>query len=292
MHGYRLTGRGKFILTFLIMLMCLAGIFNLQNTVIASDTLEYVDENSNHEQTISAVNTTELSKPKEKYDKETVNLNKTELIEKEVFLSIKVEDIKSYDKSKIAFLTFDDGPSKNVTPEILKVLDDYDIKATFFLLGSMCEKNGIILKSIADKGHSIGIHSYSHNLNELLANEESFISEINLTESTLKKQLGDEFKTRLFRFPGGSFEDYKMQYMDVLHELGYVSVDWNSLTGDTEYVNPTPDVLMNNLKITTKNKNNIVLLMHDSEAKGVTAKVLPDVIDYLISEGFEFAILK
>lgn len=292
MHGYRLTGRGKFILTFLIMLMCLAGIFNLQNTVIASDTLEYVDENSNHEQTISAVNTTELSKPKEKYDKETVNLNKTELIEKEEFLSIKVEDIKSYDKSKIAFLTFDDGPSKNVTPEILKVLDDYDIKATFFLLGSMCEKNGIILKSIADKGHSIGIHSYSHNLNELLANEESFISEINLTESTLKKQLGDEFKTRLFRFPGGSFEDYKMQYMDVLHELGYVSVDWNSLTGDTEYVNPTPDVLMNNLKITTKNKNNIVLLMHDSEAKGVTAKVLPDVIDYLISEGFEFAILK
>lgn len=292
MHGYRLTGRGKFILTFLIMLMCLAGIFNLQNTVIASDTLEYVDENSNHEQTISAVNTTELSKPKEKYDKETVNLNKTELIEKEVFLSIKVEDIKSYDKSKIAFLTFDDGPSKNVTPEILKVLDDYDIKATFFLLGSMCEKNGIILKSIADKGHSIGIHSYSHNLNELLANEESFISEINLTESTLKKQLGDEFKTRLFRFPGGSFEDYKMQYMDVLHELGYVSVDWNSLTGDTEYVNPTPDVLMNNLKITTKNKNNIVLLMHDSEAKGVTAEVLPDVIDYLISEGFEFAILK
>lgn len=292
MHGYRLTGRGKFALTFLIMLMCLAGIFNLQNTVIASDTLEYVDENSNHEQTISAVNTTELSKPKEKYDKETVNLNKTELIEKEEFLSIKVEDIKSYDKSKIAFLTFDDGPSKNVTPEILKVLDDYDIKATFFLLGSMCEKNGIILKSIADKGHSIGIHSYSHNLNELLANEESFISEINLTESTLKKQLGDEFKTRLFRFPGGSFEDYKMQYMDVLHELGYVSVDWNSLTGDTEYVNPTPDVLMNNLKITTKNKNNIVLLMHDSEAKGVTAKVLPDVIDYLISEGFEFAILK
>lgn len=292
MHGYRLTGRGKFILTFLIMLMCLAGIFNLQNTVIASDTLEYVDENSNHEQTISAVNTTELSKPKEKYDKETVNLNKTELIEKEEFLSIKVEDIKSYDKSKIAFLTFDDGPSKNVTPEILKVLDDYDIKATFFLLGSMCEKNGIILKSIADKGHSIGIHSYSHNLNELLANEESFISEINLTESTLKKQLGDEFKTRLFRFPGGSFEDYKMQYMDVLHELGYVSVDWNSLTGDTEYVNPTPDVLMNNLKITTKNKNNIVLLMHDSEAKGVTAKILPDVIDYLISEGFEFAILK
>ena len=85
MHGYRLTGRGKFILTFLIMLMCLAGIFNLQNTVIASDTLEYVDENSNHEQTISAVNTTELSKPKEKYDKETVNLNKTELIEKEEF---------------------------------------------------------------------------------------------------------------------------------------------------------------------------------------------------------------
>ncbi|MGD9567748.1 MAG: polysaccharide deacetylase family protein [Sedimentibacter sp.] len=293
MHGYRLTSRGKFALTFLIMLVCLAVSINLMDIAKASDKSEYIKQVDTIylDKAISAVYELDIRKTAMVYN-ERLKLDDEALKEDKEFLSINVEDIKSYDKSKIAFLTFDDGPSKSVTPEILDVLDNYGIKATFFVLGNMCEKNGIVLKALIEKGHSIGIHSYSHRLQEMLISKESFLNEIVMTEKALKEHLGEDFKTRLFRFPGGSFEDYKMQYMDVLNEHGYISIDWNALTGDTEYLNPTPDILLNRLKETTINKDKIIVLMHDSDTRHVTAEVLPDVIEYLISEGYEFAILK
>lgn len=290
MHTYRLTRRGKFILTIFVMLISLAGTLSLKAIGVPSNKFEYSVNDSEQLWTKSGFYELDLRKIAIEYGNEMMKLNEESV--KEEFKSIDVEDIKTYDGSKLAFLTFDDGPSKNVTPEVLNILDSYNIKATFFVLGNMCEKNGIVLQRIAEEGHSIGIHSYSHRLNELLANEDSFINELCMTENALKDYLGIDFKTRLFRFPGGSFENYKKQYMDVLNEHGYISVDWNALTGDTEHVNPTPDMLLNRLKATIINKNHIVVLMHDSETKHVTVEVLPDVIEYLKSEGYEFAILK
>lgn len=293
MHGYRLTRRGKFVLTILVMFLTLAGTMSLRDIAIASDTSEYaVQDSSYFNESISENYKLELRKTVLNSYIEMNNLKQEDLDKKEEVLKVSVEDIRTYDKSKVAFLTFDDGPSKNITSQILNILDNYNIKATFFVLGNMCEKNGNILKEISDKGHSIGIHSYSHVSKELLKDEESFTNEIKITESILAKHLGDGFKTRLFRFPGGSFESNKKQYMGVLNELGFISVDWNALTGDTEYINPTPEILLERLKATTVNKNNIVVLMHDNENKHVTAEVLPDVIEYLKSEGYEFAVLK
>lgn len=285
MHGYRLTRRGKFVLAMLVMIVSLAGTFGLQRFAIASDKSEYVIQNSvslskSHSQIIKLHLTEKMEKQKE----DALNA-------KDEFLTINVEDIRSYDKSKVAFLTFDDGPS-SITPVILDILDNYDLKATFFVLGNMCEKNSAILDELYNDGHSIGIHSYSHDFHKLYKDEQSFTNEVKSTEDILKKVLGNEFSTRLFRFPGGSFENYKNKYMNSLNELGYVSVDWNAVTGDTEFINPTPEKLLNRLKETTYNKNNVVVLMHDSETKQVTAEVLPDVIEYLQSEGYEFAILK
>lgn len=88
--------------------------------------------------------------------------------------------------NKIAYLSFDDGPSKTVTPQILKTLDKYGIKATFFVLGSMAEKNPSILKSIYSKGHSIGHHSYSHNYKYIYSSYNNFLGEINRTEKIFK----------------------------------------------------------------------------------------------------------
>lgn len=292
MYNYRLTRRGKFVLTFFVMLVFLVGTISLKNNVIASDRSEYSVQNSSYDRSIAGYYELDLRKSAIKYNEEMFKLEQEDLNKNEEFLKVSVEEIRSYDKAKLAFLTFDDGPSKNVTPEILKVLDNYNIKATFFVLGNMCEKNNASLKKIDEDGHSIGIHSYSHKLSELLKSKESFINEIDMTEKVLKKHLGESFSTRLFRFPGGSFEKNKKQYMDDLHERGFVSVDWNALTGDTEYLNPTPEILLERLKATTINKKNIVVLMHDSENKQVTAKVLPDVIEYLKSEGYEFAVLK
>lgn len=292
MHGYRLTRRGKLFVTFLVMLVFLAGTLGLRNIAIASDKSEYTFNHSSHfKEAASEYYELDLRMTAAKYNDEMIKL-KQEALKKDEFLSVKVEDIKSYDDAKLAFLTFDDGPSKTVTSEVLDVLEHYEIKATFFVLGNMCEKNGNVLKEINDRGHKIGIHSYSHKLNELLKSEESFVNEIELTENILKKYLGEEFKTRLFRFPGGSFEKRKTQYMDVLNKHDYASVDWNALTGDTEYLNPTPEMLLERLKATTLNKKNIVVLMHDSETKKVSAQALPDVIEFLKSEGYEFAILE
>jgi peptidoglycan/xylan/chitin deacetylase (PgdA/CDA1 family) len=292
MHGYRLTKRGKLVLAFLNLLMCLAVIVCLKGIAIANDSRGQQTYSIYSDNPVSESHIPDIEKTSVVDKNEIIKLDNSVVKENKEFLSIKVEDIKSYEKGKLAFLTFDDGPSKNITPQILTILDNYGIKATFFVLGYMCEKNGAILADLTEKGHSIGIHSYSHELDKLLENEESFINEILMTENIIKKYLGEDFNTRLFRFPGGSFEDYKRVYLDVLNEKGYITVDWNALTGDTEYLNPTPEILLNRLKETIVNKDTIIVLMHDSDAKDATAEALPDVIEYLISEGYEFALLK
>ncbi|WP_312700289.1 polysaccharide deacetylase family protein [Sedimentibacter sp.] len=300
MHSYKLTRRGKIVLTmFVMMLSFVFGSLFIKDIAIASDGSEIVLQNpvylsniNGDEESISFSN--ELKRLKDSSVAEVLTVDTvddTEIEEEDNILSINVEDISSYE-GKVAFLTFDDGPSHNVTPLILETLEKYNICATFFVLGNMCEKNGYMLKELTDKGHSIGVHSYTHELNKLLKSRDSFINEIKMTEDAIKKNLGDDFSTRLFRFPGGSFEAYKRQYMDDLNDLGYVSVDWNALTGDSEYVNPQPERLMERLKATVINKDRIIVLMHDSDTKAVSAEILPDVIEHLIDQGYEFAVLK
>jgi peptidoglycan/xylan/chitin deacetylase (PgdA/CDA1 family) len=318
MHGYRLTKRGKLVLASLNLLICLSVIVSLRGIAVANDNFAASNDDINKstnsiylDKPVSEAHKFDIGKATRVYNNEIIELNDNSIIENNdkvlneddgsnvldenennEFLSINVEDIRSYEKGKLAFLTFDDGPSDIITPEILTILDNYGIKATFFVLGNMCERNGSVLLDLVKKGHSIGLHSYSHRLDLLLENEESFINELLMTENAIKKHLGEDFSTRLFRFPGGSFESHKRQYMDALNEHGYITVDWNALTGDTEYLNPTPEILLGRLKETIINKDIIVVLMHDSDTKQATADVLPDVIEYLISEGYEFALLK
>ena len=300
MHSYKLTRRGKIVLTMFVMMLSLVfGSLFIKDIAIASDGSEIVLQNpvylsniNGDKESISFSN--ELKRLKGSSVAEILTadtVDDTEIEEENNILSINVEDISSYE-GKVAFLTFDDGPSHNVTPLILETLEKYNICATFFVLGNMCEKNGYMLKELTDRGHSIGVHSYTHELNKLLKSRDSFINEIKMTEDAIKENLGDDFSTRLFRFPGGSFEAYKRQYMDDLNDLGYVSVDWNALTGDSEYVNPQPERLMERLKATVINKDRIIVLMHDSDTKAVSAEILPDVIEHLIDQGYEFAVLK
>ena len=300
MHSYKLTRRGKIVLTMFVMMLSLVfGSLFIKDIAIASDGSENVLQNpvylsniNGDKESISFSN--ELKRLKGSSVAEILTadtVDDTEIEEENNILSINVEDISSYE-GKVAFLTFDDGPSHNVTPLILETLEKYNICATFFVLGNMCEKNGYMLKELTDRGHSIGVHSYTHELNKLLKSRDSFINEIKMTEDAIKENLGDDFSTRLFRFPGGSFEAYKRQYMDDLNDLGYVSVDWNALTGDSEYVNPQPERLMERLKATVINKDRIIVLMHDSDTKAVSAEILPDVIEHLIDQGYEFAVLK
>lgn len=190
--------------------------------------------------------------------------------------------------SKIAYLTFDDGPSLIVTPAILDILKSYDIKATFFVLGKMAAINPDILKRIHNDGHSIGHHSYSHNYNYIYKNIDNFLEEINKTDNLFKDIIGDEFETKLLRLPGGSFEKYKHKYVKAAEEAGYTNYDWNALNGDAESVQPTKDRLISRLKSTIKDRKEVIILMHDTDTKVTTVDTLPEIIEYLIGKGYIF----
>lgn len=192
---------------------------------------------------------------------------------------------------KICYLTFDDGPTKDVTPQVLDILKKYDVKATFFCLGKMLEANREIAEREANEGHLIANHSYAHEYNELYATSESFMGEIDKTEAIIADIYGTE-PFKLIRFPGGSYNagDHaaeKQIYKEKLKENGYYYIDWNCLNGDAEAALRSVDSLVTKVK-NTATEDNIVVLMHDVSAKTTTPQALGQIIEYLKSKGYIF----
>ena len=207
------------------------------------------------------------------------------------------------DGKKIAYLTFDDGPSIETTPKILETLRNNEIKATFFVLGSNVEKSDTqkeLLKEMVKEGHAIGNHGYCHNYSILypgrVADTTAFINDMEKSENVMKSVLGDDFSTKVIRFPGGHMS-WKTGNLDpVLEQHGYTYIDWNVLNGDAEGNGKTVEQLINRLKETITNLcgyyDVLVVLMHDTDAKPTTAESLQQSIDYLKSLGYEFRTLK
>ncbi|KPU45651.1 peptidoglycan-N-acetylglucosamine deacetylase [Oxobacter pfennigii] len=190
------------------------------------------------------------------------------------------------DGKKTAYLTFDDGPSKNITPKVLDILKKYDIKATFFIIGYLAEENSAILKRAEEEGHAIGNHSYDHNFKDIYKSVENFLQNVKRCDEALRKVLGESYKSRIFRFPGGSYKREK--FMNALEKEGYKYIDWNSLSGDAEGNNIPADILVKRVIKESKNKEDIVVLMHDAGSKKTTVQALPQIIEYLKSQGYEF----
>ena len=197
---------------------------------------------------------------------------------------------KEDSNKKIAYLTFDDGPSAIVTPKVLDVLKAYDIKATFFVLGKNVEENPKIFKRIIEEGHGIANHSYSHNYKQVYNSVESFTEEIKKTNDVIDKIAGKKMDTKAFRFPGGSFEK-KKEYKDAVKNIGMKFYDWNCLNGDAEGHNVSKEALVEKVKKTASNQKELVILMHDTNAKITTVDALSETIEYLRDKGYEFRVL-
>lgn len=198
-------------------------------------------------------------------------------------------------QEKRCYLTFDDGPTTNITPQILDVLRRYNVKATFFQVGSLIDSNRDMARRVYEEGHLIANHSDSHNYEKLYASTESFINEINDCFAKIDEVTNGTQAMKLIRFPGGSYKSSADSYSPVkqeckviLKENGYYYCDWNSLTGDAEGKKKDAQGLLSYLKSTISPGKNIVVLMHDAAAKQTTADALPLVLDYLISEGYTF----
>lgn len=214
------------------------------------------------------------------------------------------EKLNSYDYSnngeKVVFLTFDDGTSKTVTPEILKVLENEGVKATFFITGANLENGGEearqLLKKEFESGHAIANHSYSHDVKKLYPGRsldmEAFKADFEKNDKLLKDILGENFSTRVIRCPGGYMSWKNMEPLDnYLSENNMASVDWNALNEDAQGRKKSADELVQRAIKSSEGKEMVVLLMHDTYKKEETAKALPQIIKYFKDNGYVFKTL-
>ncbi len=206
---------------------------------------------------------------------------------------------------KVAYLTFDDGPSP-VTRHVLDTLKKYGVKATFFVVGKNIPGNEAILKRAVAEGHVIGGHTYSHDYRIIYKDVNAFFKDLEQGNRLIEKATG--VKPSIFRFPGGSTNTISKKYQDPLifsqHESimreikaeakrrGYTFIDWNVDNGDARSNRYTAASAFANVKQQTKNQQQLVILMHDSGPKAATAKSLPAVIEYLKAQGYRFEVLK
>ena len=195
-------------------------------------------------------------------------------------------------KEKIAYLTFDDGPTLKSTPKILDILSEENVKATFFVVGKHVKEHPELVKRAYNEGHYIANHSYSHNNDKLYTNSDSFINEILSTDVEIGKAIGMEnYHSYVFRFPNGymapSYKAKKQEYAKLLSNIDYTYIDWNALNKDSEKKYNNSE-LLNNLKDSSKNKGTLVILMHDTSDVNETHPVLKDSIHYLKEQGYIF----
>lgn len=192
---------------------------------------------------------------------------------------------------KVVYLTFDDGPSANVTPQMLDTLKKYNVKATFFLIGKNTVGNEEVVKRIKSEGHVIGNHSYTHDDKRLYSDFEFFKSDFNECNQTLTNILGENGYSKIYRFPRGEYGHHKKERAFV-EAQGFKVYDWNSLSYDAELPeNKTPQQLLQNIKQTSRSKNNVIVLMHTSAQRQNSEDALPSIIEYFKSEGYTFDVL-
>lgn len=186
------------------------------------------------------------------------------------------------DGRKKVYLTFDDGPSTG-TEEILAILKEYDVKATFFVVGKEDDYSMEMYKKIVGEGHTLGMHSYSHQYSTIYQSVEDFAQDIKQLEVLLKNATGEDI--RLFRFPGGSsnlVSNIGMQeFIKYLNEQGITYFDWNVSSGDATSKSLEPEALVQNVIQDVGIYKNSVVLMHDAADKPNTVKALPMLIEQL-----------
>lgn len=195
-------------------------------------------------------------------------------------------------RDNTVFLTFDDGPSPR-TEEILKILEQEQIKATFFVVGPDSPARRERLQAIAQAGHTIGVHSATHDYKKIYASVEAYLDDFYQVWSMVKEATGTA--PTIFRFPGGSINSYNRGiYQDIIAEMlrrGFVYFDWNVSSGDATSKPLPASTLLQNVLSSSSSLNRPIVLMHDSTPRTTTVQALPDMIASLKAKGYAFASL-
>ncbi len=199
---------------------------------------------------------------------------------------------------EVVYLTFDDGPSKN-TLKILDILQEYGIKATFFVIGNNQSGDSGIYRRILAEGHALGNHTYTHNFHEIYRSPAAFMEDFLRMEQYILKQTG--MKTDIMRFPGGSssamaqeVSTYNIIVEDLISKVenrGYDYFDWNVSTGDGSGDLSSEEIIDNALEGAGRVDGDLVVLFHDSENRHTTVEALPAIIETYKTWGYRFDVL-
>ena len=204
---------------------------------------------------------------------------------------------------RLVYITFDDGPTKNGTGEVLDVLDEFGVKAAFFTLGSSVDLYPSSAKAIADRGHHLGCHSYSHVYKDIYSSSWAMGQEISRWEEAVENAGIDTGDDLLFRFPGGSVNSYMNEYLrlemiSVIEDRGYRIFDWNVLTNDAvlftapegtgnyEFIKETFEETLDTCLAAYGEDEPVIILMHETVRE--TQNQLRWILEYLIDRGYSF----
>lgn len=191
----------------------------------------------------------------------------------------------------VIYLTFDDGPSADITPRILDTLKKYNVKATFFVIGRGPDE---MIKREYNEGHAIGLHSYTHDWKSVYSSADGFWAEMNRVSDRVYNLTG--YRSNIIRFPGGSSNTVSRRYKsgimsylagDVIAK-GYQYFDWNVDSNDAGGTTDPNEEYNNIIRGLSKSRGNIIL-MHD--VKKSTSECLERVIQYGLENGYTFEVL-
>ena len=190
---------------------------------------------------------------------------------------------------KVIYLTFDDGPGAH-TKRLLEVLDKYNVKATFFVCETAYKE---VVKDIAAGGHSLAMHSKSHDYYTIYASEKAFMNDINAIRDMIYEYTG--IKTNLLRFPGGSSNSISRFNPGIMTRLtklvqdnGYYYFDWNVDSNDAGGAKTAEEVYQNVIN-GVKNRKNSVVLQHD--IRGFSVDAVEKIIQWGLKNGYTYKAL-
>lgn len=192
-------------------------------------------------------------------------------------------------EGKIAYITIDDGPCSS-TPELLDVLDQIGVKATFFVSGQFGSSEQTIerLRQIDSRGHGIAVHSYSHKYQQIYSSVDAFLDDYKIMDDLIVQATGK--RNAIYRFPGGSNnhfnENTRHQIIDEMNSRGLIFYDWNAYDGAFDGLNKDKQIAQ---AIDGCSRfNSAILLMHNAPNKDSLLETLPIIVQDLKNKGYQF----
>ena len=275
--------RIKFYLVFLFFL------FTITPTVIGVVAIRKMETIQGELDTLTdRFNKYELTSMLKAQAEETIDIegdaDETVVEEAELHFEYYEDDYVIPEDFRKVYLTFDDGPSIYTT-QILDVLDTYGVKATFFVTGKQAQTHPEWYQEIVGRGHSIGMHSYTHIYSDIYESEEDFIADINKIHDCIEYTTGID--SRIYRFPGGSSNTVSPIAMEdlckIVNDRGYRYFDWNISSQDATSPSLRSSEIVSNTVSGIGRYDNCMVLMHDAADKYSTVQALPSIIESILS---------